>query len=177
MRNRIYAAAGLPVLAAGLTFGAAQVAAGQSSSPDGAADAGRPAAAAQHTAADLYGEAQAAYESAAGAAQVEAQLNDFYAKLAAAEAEEAARAAATRRSGGGGGGCGGGLDCIKPCESHGDYGAVSSNGQYRGAYQFSQGTWESVGGTGDPAAAPPEEQDARAQILYDRAGSAPWGCG
>ena len=178
MRNRIYAAVGLPVLAAGLTFGAGQMAAGQISSPGDAPDARRPTAAPANTDADLYGEALGAHQAAAGGAYVQAQLADFYAKLAAAEAEAAARAAASRgRSGGGGGACGGNhLDCIKQCESHGDYGAVSSNGTYRGAYQFDQGTWEAVGGSGDPAAAAPAEQDARAQELYNQRGSAPWGC-
>jgi hypothetical protein len=55
---------------------------------------------------------------------------------------------------------------------------VSGSGTYRGAYQFSQTTWESVGGTGDPAAAPPAEQDARAAALYSQQGSSPWpNCG
>ena len=66
------------------------------------------------------------------------------------------------------------LAAIRSCESGGDYGAVSSSGTYRGAYQFDQATWESMGGSGDPAAAPPAEQDMRAQMLYDQAGSSPW---
>lgn len=63
---------------------------------------------------------------------------------------------------------------LRQCESHGNYQAVSRTGRYRGAYQFSQSTWESVGGTGDPAQAPPAEQDARARALYQRSGAAPW---
>ena len=51
---------------------------------------------------------------------------------------------------------------------------VSSDGSYRGKYQFDFGTWESVGGSGDPAAAPEAEQDYRAALLYSRAGSSPW---
>jgi hypothetical protein len=51
---------------------------------------------------------------------------------------------------------------------------VSPGGQYRGKYQFSYATWRAVGGSGDPAAAPEAEQDQRAAILYQRAGSAPW---
>lgn len=75
-------------------------------------------------------------------------------------------------------GAGGDLAAIRACESDGDYGAVSSDGLYRGAYQFDRTTWESVGGSGDPAAASPAEQDARAaQLLSDR-GSNPWpNCG
>lgn len=66
------------------------------------------------------------------------------------------------------------LDSIGACESGGDPTAVSSDGAYRGKYQFDFGTWESVGGSGDPAAAPEQEQDYRAALLYARAGSSPW---
>jgi hypothetical protein len=66
------------------------------------------------------------------------------------------------------------LEAIGSCESGGDPTAVSSDGTYRGKYQFDSGTWESVGGTGDPAAAPEAEQDYRAALLYSRAGSSPW---
>jgi Transglycosylase-like domain len=66
------------------------------------------------------------------------------------------------------------LDAIGACESGGDPNAVSSDGTYRGKYQFDYGTWESVGGSGDPAAAPEREQDYRAALLYSRSGSSPW---
>jgi soluble lytic murein transglycosylase-like protein len=66
------------------------------------------------------------------------------------------------------------LEAIASCESGGDPTAVSSDGSYRGKYQFDYGTWESVGGSGDPAAAPEVEQDYRAALLYSRAGSSPW---
>lgn len=66
------------------------------------------------------------------------------------------------------------LDAIGDCESGGDPTAVSSDGTYRGKYQFDYGTWESVGGTGDPAAASEAEQDYRAALLYAEAGSSPW---
>lgn len=79
---------------------------------------------------------------------------------------------------GSGGGAGGGLAAIRACESSGNYGAVSANGRYRGAYQFDQKTWQSVGGSGDPAAASPGEQDARASQLRAQRGSNPWpNCG
>ena len=83
-----------------------------------------------------------------------------------------------RRTTGGrttGGGGGGDLAAIRSCESGGNYRAVSPSGQYRGAYQFDQRTWRSVGGSGDPAAASPAEQDARARILRSQRGSSPWG--
>lgn len=66
------------------------------------------------------------------------------------------------------------LDAIGACESGGDPTAVSSEGTYRGKYQFDRGTWESVGGSGDPAAAPEAEQDYRAALLYAQSGSSPW---
>ncbi|MBA3268514.1 MAG: transglycosylase family protein [Acidimicrobiia bacterium] len=76
------------------------------------------------------------------------------------------------------GGGGGNLASIRSCESGGDYGAVSSNGQYRGAYQFDSQTWQAVGGSGDPASASPAEQDARAAQLQSQRGSSPWpNCG
>ena len=71
-------------------------------------------------------------------------------------------------------GVGGHLAAIRACESGGDYGAISSSGTYRGAYQFDYATWQAVGGSGDPAAASPAEQDMRAQMLYDQSGSSPW---
>lgn len=66
------------------------------------------------------------------------------------------------------------LDAIGACESGSDPTAVSSDGTYRGKYQFDYGTWESVGGTGDPAAASEPEQDYRAALLYSQSGSSPW---
>ena len=66
------------------------------------------------------------------------------------------------------------LNAIASCESGGDPTAVSSDGTYRGKYQFDYGTWGSVGGSGDPAAAPEAEQDYRAALLYARSGSSPW---
>jgi hypothetical protein len=66
------------------------------------------------------------------------------------------------------------LEAIASCESGGDPTIVSSDGSYRGKYQFDFGTWESVGGSGDPAAAPEAEQDYRAALLYAQAGSSPW---
>lgn len=67
-----------------------------------------------------------------------------------------------------------GLESIAACESGGDPGAVSPNGLYRGKYQFDRQTWASVGGSGDPAAAPESEQDYRAAVLMQRRGSSPW---
>lgn len=65
-------------------------------------------------------------------------------------------------------------EALRFCESTHDYTAVSPSGAYRGAYQFDLDTWRTVGGTGDPAHAPPDEQDARARELYARRGDQPW---
>jgi hypothetical protein len=66
------------------------------------------------------------------------------------------------------------LETIAQCESHGDPQAIGGGGTYRGKYQFDMGTWASVGGEGDPAAAPEAEQDRRAAMLYARSGPSQW---
>jgi hypothetical protein len=68
---------------------------------------------------------------------------------------------------------------IAECESGGDPRAVSSNGMYRGKYQFSRSTWKAIGGRGsDPARASEAHQDRMALRLYRRQGVAPWpACG
>lgn len=63
---------------------------------------------------------------------------------------------------------------LRDCESGGNYSAIGGGGMYRGAYQFAQSTWESVGGVGDPATASPAEQDYRARVLYERSGRGQW---
>jgi Transglycosylase-like domain len=172
MRRHLSWMAG-PAVVAGLVLGSTPVAAAQgpavppaADSRPGEADPGRPAAAPDTA---PYGLAQAVNESAEAASLYEwvrsAQIAEYWRLVH--EAEVARRAASPF------------LVCTRELESHGDYTAVSADGTYRGAYQFDQQTWESVGGTGDPAAAPPEEQDARAAQLYAEQGSAPWGgrCG
>jgi len=66
------------------------------------------------------------------------------------------------------------LERIADCESGGDPTAISPTGQYRGKYQFDRETWQRMGGSGDPAAAPEAEQDARAAKLLAEAGTSPW---
>ena len=65
------------------------------------------------------------------------------------------------------------LEAIAACESGGDPTTNTGNGFY-GKYQFTMSTWASVGGTGNPAAAPEAEQDRRAAMLYAQQGSSPW---
>jgi hypothetical protein len=65
------------------------------------------------------------------------------------------------------------LEAIAACESGGDPTTNTGNGFY-GKYQFTLPTWQSVGGSGNPAAASEAEQDMRAAMLYAREGAAPW---
>ncbi|WP_082570868.1 resuscitation-promoting factor [Cellulomonas sp. Root485] len=60
------------------------------------------------------------------------------------------------------------------CESGGNPTIVSSNGLYYGLYQFSLSTWKGVGGAGLPSEASPDEQTARAKMLYNRSGAGQW---
>ena len=76
------------------------------------------------------------------------------------------------------------FSALAACESTGDRdgvephninpSAVNPTGKYRGAFQFDIPTWESVGGTGDPAAHSYAEQLERARLLQARRGWAPW---
>jgi transglycosylase-like protein len=66
------------------------------------------------------------------------------------------------------------LSRIAQCESGGNPRAVGGGGRYRGLFQFDYGTWRGVGGSGDPAAAPAEEQYRRAAMLYRKRGASPW---
>jgi hypothetical protein len=65
------------------------------------------------------------------------------------------------------------LQAIARCESGGNPATNTGNGFY-GKYQFTQSTWQSVGGSGNPAAASEAEQDRRAGMLYAREGPSPW---
>jgi transglycosylase-like protein len=65
------------------------------------------------------------------------------------------------------------MEAIAACESGGNPATDTGNGFY-GKYQFDLQTWQSVGGTGNPAQASEAEQDRRAAALYDQAGPSPW---
>lgn len=64
---------------------------------------------------------------------------------------------------------------LRHCESTNTYNINTGNTFY-GAYQFDYQTWFTVGGEPGTRAdqASPEEQDARARLLYSRRGSQPW---
>ncbi|HUY22061.1 MAG TPA: transglycosylase family protein [Acidimicrobiales bacterium] len=67
-------------------------------------------------------------------------------------------------------------------ESGGNYAAVSPNGMYMGAFQFSQATWNSAAraaGRPDLVGVPPDraskaDQDTVAVALYALDGQQPW---
>jgi peptidoglycan endopeptidase LytE len=75
------------------------------------------------------------------------------------------------------------LVCTRGRESNGNYGVVSSNGLYHGAYQFLPTTWNSVASHAGrldligvlPSHASPNDQDEMAWSLYQWQGNAPWG--
>ena len=62
---------------------------------------------------------------------------------------------------------------LRFCESTETY-SVDSGNTFYGAYQFTWDTWGTVGGSDNPAHAPPAEQDARARLLFARRGAQPW---
>ena len=74
------------------------------------------------------------------------------------------------------------LQCVVQAESGGDYQAVSPNGLYMGAFQFSQATWNyaaQAAGLGSLVGIPPNqatkaEQDTVAVALYALDGERPW---
>lgn len=74
------------------------------------------------------------------------------------------------------------LQCVVEAESGGNYGAVSPNGLYMGAFQFSQATWNTAAqaaGLPDlvgvaPNLASKADQDAVAVALYALDGQQPW---
>ncbi len=70
----------------------------------------------------------------------------------------------------------GGLNwaALARCESGGNPRAYNPAGPYYGLYQFSAGTWASVGGSGLPSSATPSEQTLRASLLYQRSGAGQW---
>ena len=70
---------------------------------------------------------------------------------------------------------------LRTCESSDNYAAVSANGRYRGAYQFSQRTWDRVARAHfpwlagvDPATVEFYWQDSMARALWSESGSSPW---
>lgn len=65
-------------------------------------------------------------------------------------------------------------DMLAQCETNGNWAEDTGNGYY-GGLQFAQSSWESVGGSGNPAEASREEQIMRGKLLQARSGWAAWG--
>ncbi|MGC8480454.1 MAG: transglycosylase family protein [Acidimicrobiales bacterium] len=65
------------------------------------------------------------------------------------------------------------FSALRNCESGGNYSDDTGNGYY-GAYQFSLGTWERLGFSGLPSAAPPSTQDQAAAMLQQESGWGQW---
>jgi hypothetical protein len=160
------------------------------------AEAEAEQAAAKQAAAAQAAAAQAAAAQAAAAQAAAAQA--AAAQAAAAQAAAAQAAAARRRAHtaprpsvpqglplpGGPASVGTGFAIPKPtlaadfaalrmCESSDDYAANTGNGYY-GAYQFALSTWEGLGFSGLPSAAPAAVQNKAAYELWQQDGWAPW---
>jgi resuscitation-promoting factor RpfB len=71
-------------------------------------------------------------------------------------------------------------DGLAKCESTHNPKAVNANPSAGlptyGLFQFDLPTWQSVGGTGNPINATPEEQIKRAKMLFQKRGLQPWAC-
>ena len=78
-----------------------------------------------------------------GGRGLEAGLRERTTKAAAASRRPSRSASRVRRS-----------TRSRACESGGDPTAVDADGTYRGKYQFDNGTWASVGGSGRPRRRP-----------------------
>lgn len=64
-------------------------------------------------------------------------------------------------------------NCIAQLESGSNPATATGNGYY-GMYQFTIGSWEAAGGTGNPADASPAEQTAVAQRVQQQQGWRAW---
>ena len=62
---------------------------------------------------------------------------------------------------------------LAECESGGNWHIDTGNGYY-GGLQFAWGSWEAVGGSGNPAHASPGEQVMRGEMLQDMQGWNAW---
>ncbi|MGH9082517.1 MAG: hypothetical protein ACRDWN_04160 [Acidimicrobiales bacterium] len=137
--------------------------------------------------ADAEGVGQSlAQQSASVSGQLASALSEQQSEQAAAVA---AALASVRRSSGSSATAGGAvpalpsfLRCVVQAESRGDYQVVSPTGQYMGAFQFAQGTWNyaaQLAGIPSLVGVPPytasvAEQNALAIALYAADGQRPW---
>jgi hypothetical protein len=144
-------------------------------------------AVAQQQAAQAAAAAAAVKASEVQAAQKPAPASGGTAPVGTQAAAPTSTTAAAPAGGGGGGATSDPplppfLQCVVQAESGGDYGAVSPDGQYMGAFQFSQSTWDlaaqDAGLPGlvgvPPNTASKASQDTLAVTLYDLDGEQPW---
>jgi hypothetical protein len=110
----------------------------------------------------------------AGIEDASADIADSARQITRAQVElSAARAAVAQNASGHGDPGEAAWERLRFCESGGVYTTNTGNGFY-GAYQFDLQTWASMGGHGQPSAAPYWEQDIRAKALYWARGDQPW---
>jgi predicted nucleic acid-binding Zn-ribbon protein len=137
-------------------------------------------AAAQAT---YLGQANATSQALSGLkAQVTGQLAQAVAQASLARAAAAAAAVTHAENGSNDPTLNKFLLCVRWDESRDDYQAVSPNGEYRGAFQFAQPTWNyaaEAAGRPDlvgvlPNTASKPDQDAMAVTLYSLDGERPW---
>jgi septal ring factor EnvC (AmiA/AmiB activator) len=102
-------------------------------------------------------------------ASMRALLARLKGELAALVAAEQARRDAAHRAARGGRPTGSTWDCIRQLESGNNY-----NSPGGGAYQFLDSTWHALGYSGSAQDAPPQQQDAAAAQLQQRAGWDQW---
>ncbi|MGP0029531.1 MAG: transglycosylase family protein [Acidimicrobiales bacterium] len=136
---------------------------------------------------------QAAAQAAAASAAVASAQKAAVATPAASQPTSSASPSTTVPAAGAGAGAAEGanlpdpalnpfLQCVVQAESGGNYGAVSPNGLYMGAFQFSQPTWNmaaQAAGLSYLVGVPPNlatkaEQDTVAVALYALDGEQPW---
>lgn len=170
-RVAVLAVAGLLALFAAVTVPAAAPQARGSATREVVREASDPAAGlAEHVAATEQWDAVVRWHAVVAwnaelARQAEAARQaELAARLARERADRSARTTAA---------AGGVWAALRQCENGGSY--TSKPGDYyRGAYQFLRATWESLGYSGDPAAAPPAVQDEAARRLQARSGWGQW---
>lgn len=149
----------------------------------------RPVAAASET--PVFVDPDVAAQIEVAEAQERAAQAEWYAGVIRGQAEAAARSRGWSSSAisAVSGSCAGDIDCFLACtrahesDTAGGYAAVSGSGTYRGAYQFSQTTWDAAvagAGYGEYAGVPADQvpaavQDAAAAHLYSVSGTRPWG--
>lgn len=172
--RRLLGAGAVFVAAAACATPSTEVAATDTSAAK--AEAQRQVSEAEAFAADAQRQIDQAEAALAEAERViaEKQAQAAREKAAAARAARAARSATTVRPRAAAVPTGDVWGRLAQCESGGNPRAVGGGGRYFGAFQFSLGTWRSVGGTGNPIDHDYATQLTFAQKLQARSGWGQW---